>query len=755
MSFKSRIFAGVILAAPVLWLFRSVLLGDEALYARDVFHQYWPLRTHVVEAVRAGHLPLWDDASQGGLPLLANIHAAVLYPPNFIYQLVSFSTGYGWLVAAHLVILVWGVFAFLSASGRGLWGATAAALIFVGSAPVLGLTAFGPHLMGLAWVPWFAHALIRSGSFVSRVLQGSLLVTLQCLCGDPMTVLLSAIVAAVLLLGAWSPRRPALLIGLTAAVIGVCCAGAQLLPAYGLLQQTTRAAGGDQLEWSMHPVRFLELVLPKLFGSLDGTPAFWGSFLALGEIKTPFSLSTYVGASAGAVALVGLSQKTRWFGVTLFLVGGVLALGNQFIAGPFLGHVPPFSLFRYPEKYLVLAVLGIAVLVADGVDVLAARRITRGEAVLIAAPASVAALVGLTLTIWPQWWQPYLSATWQGLPTEVPLASFQFATLAFVGLALAVGLISFVAHARARRWALGLLMVGDAWLVNQSVVFMTPIELFTERPPTVDAMLNGASVHPFRLWRDNVAMAKIQFMTSTPEQRMLQRAWELLTLKSSLSTVFGLQELSGNSPVVLSRWDALIRALRGQPGAMLLLYNTCFVIEPVAAGTFVFAPMPEGAGVRQIECLPRLFSVRQTVSVANQSEALAQVSGVSFSVRERAVVEGGPSRTELEPVEISQVEARSGALLAHARAGKTGGFVVFGTSWAKGWGVLVDGQAAPLFVVDAAVMGVELAPGEHQLEFEFHEPWLLPGSLLSALGCMLIAAVWVGRRGLNQYLECS
>ena len=174
---RARLFG--LLAVPFLFLFRTVLSGDEALYARDVFHQYWPLRTHVVDAYKDGQLPLWDDGSQGGLPLLANIHAAALYPPNFIYQLVSFPTGYGWLVVLHLVVLAWGVFAWLRELGRGTVAASVAAIAFAASGPVLGLSAFGPNLMGLAWVPWFAHALVRKGDFAGRVVQAAVMVAFK------------------------------------------------------------------------------------------------------------------------------------------------------------------------------------------------------------------------------------------------------------------------------------------------------------------------------------------------------------------------------------------------------------------------------------------------------------------------------------------------------------------------------------------------------------------------------------------------
>lgn len=165
--------AQLLIAVPTLFLYRSILSGAQALYARDVFHQYWPLRTHVTQAWRSGHLPLWDDGSQGGLPLLANIHAAVLYPFNALYQFVSFSTGYGFLVVLHTLILGWGLFAWFKSLGRSEWASALGAMVFAASGPVLGLSAFGPNLMWLAWVPWFAHALSRNGPFAGRTLQAA------------------------------------------------------------------------------------------------------------------------------------------------------------------------------------------------------------------------------------------------------------------------------------------------------------------------------------------------------------------------------------------------------------------------------------------------------------------------------------------------------------------------------------------------------------------------------------------------------
>ncbi len=761
----ARLGLGAILAAPVWFIFRSVLSGDDALFARDVFHQYWPLRVHAQAAWAEGHLPLWDDASQAGLPLLANIHAAVLYPFNAVYAVLPFSRGYGLLVALHLVVAAGGTFGWARALGVSRMGAVVGALVFTCSAPVLGLSAFGPHLMGIAWVPWAAHALVRPGSAVGRAAQVAVVVALQCLCGDPMTVVFSGLVALSIVASEAGPRAERAVLAGAGAVVGVGLAAVQLWPAYGLLGQTTRGASGGSLEWSMRPIRFFELVLPRLFGGFESDPPFWGTFLAVGDIKTPFSLSVYVGAGVLVVGLVGVgagaateasARRTRGLALGLLAVGVVLALGDQFVAGPLLAHVPPFSLFRYPEKYLVVALFGVALLVGLGVDRLGAQWLGRRGLGAGVAAAVVAVAVGVGLVTRPQAFEAPFAAQWPGLPLEVPVASFSNALFAFAALVVAVLVAARLPSGRARQLGVAALLIGDSVWSNRTLVWLTPSEMYFERPPIVDVLNRATPHHPFRIWRDNARMAATPFLTETPEQRMVQRAWELVTLKSTLGTVFGVQELSDYSPVVLRRWQRLLDTPL-PPGVLTRLFNTCFIIEPVPDGAPVFAPLPNGAGVRRTDCAARLFSVRRVTTVATEDEAFARVGGGSFSVTDEAVFESegdgvGGVKNHAEAV-VSRLTARDGWLAADVTAGREGGFVVFGTAWAKGWRATIDGERRPVRITDGAVMGLEVPPGQHSVTFEFVEPWLGAGASLSGLVSALVLTAWLGRRRVHALLE--
>src|SRR5437660_10112684 len=92
-----------LLAAASFAVWGSTLVSDRAFFYRDVLHYYWPTRLVANEAWRAGELPLWNRYSMAGVPLLADLHAAILYPPNLLALLMSFPRAYAWLLALHHV----------------------------------------------------------------------------------------------------------------------------------------------------------------------------------------------------------------------------------------------------------------------------------------------------------------------------------------------------------------------------------------------------------------------------------------------------------------------------------------------------------------------------------------------------------------------------------------------------------------------------------------------------------------------------
>jgi hypothetical protein len=145
------------------------------------------------------------------------------------------------------------------------------------------------------------------------------------------------------------------------------------------------------------------------------------------------------------------------------------------------------------------------------------------------------------------------------------------------------------------------------------------------------------------------------------------------------------------------------------------------------------------------------------VAVSTAAEAFALVGSDAFSPRGLAVVEtteaerAHATRGGLQPLEVTNLDYGSGHMSAEVRAGPAGGFLVFGTSWAKGWSFTLDGHDAPLRIVDGAMMGAEISSGPHTVSFDFREPMLGAGALCSLLGAVLLMGTWVGRRGLDEH----
>ena len=96
------LLAGSLLVLVVA-CFGPVLFRGEQFSYRDAGDFYYPLYQRVQHEWEAGRWPLWEPEENGGMPLLGNPVAAVLYPGKVLYALP-----YAWAarvyVIAHVVL---------------------------------------------------------------------------------------------------------------------------------------------------------------------------------------------------------------------------------------------------------------------------------------------------------------------------------------------------------------------------------------------------------------------------------------------------------------------------------------------------------------------------------------------------------------------------------------------------------------------------------------------------------------------------
>lgn len=744
------------LAVPVGLLFFRVLFLDAALHGRDVLHHYWPLHEAVRRTLIEGRLPAWDAGVQGGVPLLANLHAGVFYPPNLAYLLLPFPRAYAWLLAAHLVVLGLGAYG-LARRFYGQAPAVGGALALVLSGPVISLNVYGPFLSSLAWTPWALWALVSPWRWTARAAAVGALLALQVLGGDPQPALFTALLGA-LALALLERSRAGLLAALGGAALGAALAAVQALPSLELLAHSARGAGLQPDAWSLHPARAAELFLPSAFGQYLERPGFWGNFLSSGPVQIPFLLSVYGGAAAAAVALLPSPRAPpARFGLCAAGLGLFLALGARFWAGPLLAHVPPFSFFRYPEKYLVLAALGFSLVVASGIAALAqsARpwRALPPVALALLALALAGPLDGLLEALA----RPAITRPGGRFPFEMVTASVGASglhALAFAVAALLVVVLAARAVPPARAaWLMVGVVAADLASAAGPMVWTGPTELYTERPALAAVLPALSSQAPFRLFRDNARLERVAQTEGTYLGMAERRAFDVLTLKSAIGTVWGLEDLGSSSPVSLARQAALARALSSQPTRAYALYNACVAIAPAAGplqgtpGATLARELARGVGVFTIAgCAPRLGFAQTVQAAQGLDEALAKVAATDFVPGRDAVVEGpwgGPAHSAAR-VTAARYEP-SGRAVAAVDAPE-GGLLVYAMGWFPGWGARADGRQLEARVVNGALVGVEVPPGAREVVFEFFPRALWPGAALSLAGVgALLTVAALGR----------
>ena len=530
-----RVLPALLGAGVVLLFFGGLARPDRVLLVRDVPMFHLPLR--LVSSALARHgWPLWNPMINGGQPILSNPNYAAFYPPTWLALVVPPHYAMSLIVLLHACWAFAGAWRLARALGcRTVVRAFAATALVASSAFVATINNF-TLFCGLAWLPWVLHwgLLGLHGADRSERARGVALsgvaLGAQILSGEPYSPMLGGLALACLTLGggtAWTAklRRLAAMVALAG-----CLGAAQVVPTLRHVADSPRSEPlSDQqtMTWSTRPDRFIEWVFPNLRGDPSSVDRglFFGA--ARHDRGSAYLRSIYVGQLVlvlAVAALLGRGTPHRAAWTALIVVGIMLALGRHDpLYAKLLVRVPPWSLLRYPEKFLLLATTGLTFAAALGWEQVLARR-DRGDrgavtrSLLVAAAVLILAggLFGLPFV------RPDLARALVIAGETAVTADLERYRLGFLGfealvtLALALGSLAILALHRVRRareWWLAagvlLLVATDLYRVGHRFVVTARAADLYQQPPVL-ATLPAPSA---RLWTD-----RLFFPDSTPER---------------------------------------------------------------------------------------------------------------------------------------------------------------------------------------------------------------------------------------------
>ena len=760
---RATFLALALIALATVVLHHEVLFGGAVYHMDDAADGYYPSHVAIARAYREGALPAWERGAAAGWPLVADPYYGPFYPLGAIFGVFGAARGLGVQIALHTLLCAAGMLLLLRR--RGLSPAAAAF-----GAASLALSSFlvcrVRHIIFPEGLAWLTFALAGAEGYLATrdrrelALVGAA-VGLTLLCGAlpllPFFGIFAALYVAPRLRG--RPRPLAAALALTsAAVVGLALAGAQLLPTLAHLPLSPRALGTSYefaSSYAWPKLAYLAtLVVPDLFGVEDRARWF-------GAFNHWEMAAYYTGVWALLLAPLALLRARRLETALLAVAaatGVLLAFGDLGpLHGWFYRHVPLYSALRCPTRALVMTMLALSILGADGLQALVDRAPRRRDAWLAFGLVALAAGVALAIGLHRGRWFHFERGP---IPAAMMEGRRAFAHLAWVLGAGAVAL-GLWRSGRAPRLGVTLLVgvaIADLLVLDRGYVQPQPADYVagTDRFQAVAWLLQqrprdrfAIDPHgPFRL--HNVGMTYGLDGASAYSSVQIFRYVNFLEV---LATGHGL-------PTPL-RTDPAASDVRRFDSPLTDLLNVRWVIAdhaPAAGWTERFHPRADDRGPasrhepswdRRLGVwesphpLPRAFVVHAARVVEGDAAELAQLA--ALDPRRVALVDRAPQvalpADSAAPIDAATiVEARRDRLVIEAESAAPGVLVV-GEAHYPGWRATVDGAPTELLRADYAFRGVALPAGRHRVELRYVPRPLYAGLAISALALLVLLAL--------------
>ncbi len=611
---SAALIAAAILAVYSRLVFEGLVLGDY-----DVQTYFFPYWSHTFASIRAGELPLWNPHLFLGAPFLANPQAALLYALNWLLIPLGPDRALGIALVLHVALAAAGVVALArGALGLGWPAATTAAIVFAFGGFFAGQSGHINQVSAAAWLPWLLLGL--DGMLAGRRVWWAVtpvIVALTLLAGHPQAAYIALVFAFVYALvtaaarrtpGRWSwPRAIALgLAAWVAALVGgVLLSAAQLLPTLELSHQSIRAHAltiGDAASFSLPMDQALLGLLPP--------------FLV---VPTSTEFLGYVGTAGIALATLGLISRYREPRAWLFAV--VAALAVLLAAGPATplfgaAHrvVPGFDLFRVPPRWMLLSLLGGALLAGYGAEALAS---VRGWSSVWAALARWLGALGVLVALGLGF-----ALTQPDLPGGVGLAWLLAGVLGLVVLTLA-----FVADDRRLRWVAPVVVAAElvtaGWTSAVRVAIPdVPYQELGAVLPGIRANTGGARV---------LSLTDVSFEINQPDRAVLATRWrEQIGHPSWREFRVALKNRDILSPNLALAYG--LRTADGYDGGVLPLANYIDLRDALIPGS---AARPDTIIFNELRTLPsdRVLDTLGVQTVIQDRERMLEFEGAHLDLR--------------------------------------------------------------------------------------------------------------------------
>jgi hypothetical protein len=684
-------------------------LSTQTFYFRDLYRLFYPKRLFLAAALRSGQIPLWDPMTQGGVPFLANPSNFALHPSNVLYLVLPVLAAFNLVLVLHVLFCAVAAYWLARDSGLSMAAAFVAGIGYAFCGFTLSSANLTPLLLGLPWIP-ATIALAQRAIRESRSLLPAAVAAAMPLYGGAaeLTAMMFVVLTVWFVFAPGLPRKRA------AVTIAFLLAGAagfsllQTLPATGVLAESSRGSGlpyATFTAWSVAPQRLPELVVPHYFGDTDSLDdaRYTGRQYETGGY--PYIISIYFGIPLLLLAACGARQRPML--AALAVLALLLSLGKHLPGFRLIyDYVPLVTIFRYPVKAQIAALLPVAILAAYGVQY--AQRPRARQAL-----AGVAGMAAIALAL---------------VSVHAALVAAAFA----------------VAVWSRREWAIAAVVAADLLIAGWGVNDFAPRSIYD--PPPLTAAVR-ATVQDGRFY----AATKPSNLRAPTDDLMWLAQFQIRTFDDYNAPLFGIRSVyhtdyDGLAPVRMAR---IVNAIDRMPW-------------PVRKGLLdrtdvrgILAPVPlHLPGLTEVATMPivgeplRLYANAGAVPARFVSSAImargdASAARLLLAQRDlsRVILEAPPAPLGNCGTAAVTVLTRTINSARYQLDAPCDGYLVLAENHYPGWTATLDGHPATHVRADYAFTAIPVPRGRHTITRRYFPPRLLAGLAGVVITALLLFAL--------------
>lgn len=778
-----RAIPALLFVAPIVF-FDRICLAGEAFYLRDLFNWFYPWRVFAKDSLRRFDFPLWNPYSYSGTPFLANMQSGLLYPPNIVFWLFDFPMAMRLFIVIQFGLAAWFMFLLLRALSCRTASAITGAMGYAYGGWMLSHIEFPNKLAAAAWLPLIilGVVLFRRGQALVGLIVGSIATACCVTAGYPQTAF-TVLVGAGVIWGADLIRQVARrgpigpIVSACASLPAICGLGALLAAAQivPFLEAASLSSYREQfdieniLALSMHPLHFLDLLMPHIFG-LPGYSRYWG-----GNLLQFWLGHFYVGLVVVALAASALWSARPWPGSaspspqrdsvysagTLLLLAALFCMGNHTPLAAFCATwVPGFGHVRWLSTTSLLVAFPLCWLAALGLDGIlsrlesrtpvsrTARSVVIGAALLavlwggmaLMATESFDSIVrGIIAPIVEPWQEVVIGGHLGLVRADATRIAVMAALLAVAWLAAAAGRLRTAAFSA----LIPLVLFADLKLASQGINFSAPADIYDETPSIVSEL----SARPDPLFRFFVPTEILGMdIHMYGSDRLQQFKWAKETLLFNLNLPYRLFSSSDGDPLRSLRsmkFHSLLESGNDDTrGRFLALANIAVILGQGSKGGPTRITNPKW--------MPRVYLSAGARRVPS-TQTLKALNAADWSPYVETIVEadfpGEPRTGSRIPVEhrVHRVAYTNNTVTIDVESAAPAYLVLADTIY-PGWVATIDDRTTPIFTANYLFRGIDLPAGRHEVRFAYRPASVAWGVIGSIAGLVILAGLMITRR---------